>query len=158
MPRPSGRAYTAAPGACPGLDPGAAPPAPLTGKLLGRLPPSAMSKTSLLFAAVGLLLAALAVPLLRRRIRPNGWYGLRTPATLADEAVWYEANARSGRDLVLLGLFLLSLALLLPVVPTLPPSAHRGVLTAVLIGGVLLAGLVGWRRADRLLAERRGGH
>src|SRR5688572_8540710 len=97
-------------------------------------PPNATLMTTLLFAAVGLLLVAGAVPLLRRRVRPNGWYGLRTPATFADEAVWYEANAGSGRDLLLLGLLVLSLALLLPLVPTLPSSAHGGVLTAALVG------------------------
>jgi uncharacterized membrane protein len=113
-----------------------------------------MSNTALLFAAIGLFLAAFSVPLFRRRIRPNRWYGLRTPATFADEAVWYEANARSGRDLIVLGLLVLCLALLLPVLPVLPESAHGGVLTAALVGGVLLVAGVGWRRAERL---RRAG-
>ncbi len=115
-----------------------------------------MLTTTLLFAAIGLLLIVFAVPLIRRRVRPNGWYGLRTPATYADEAVWYEANARSGMDLLLVGLLVLSLALLLPLVPALPSSAHGGVLTAALVGGVLLAAVVGWRRAARLLADRAG--
>lgn len=34
---------------------------------------------------------------------PNRWYGLRLPATFADEQVWYDANAVGGRDMMLLG-------------------------------------------------------
>lgn len=49
------------------------------------------------FVGVGLLLVALGTPLVRRRIRPNWVYGVRVPATLADEWVWYEANAKSGK-------------------------------------------------------------
>ena len=51
---------------------------------------------AVVFALTGLLLAGLAVPLMRRRVPPNGLYGLRVAATFADEEVWYEANARSA--------------------------------------------------------------
>lgn len=49
----------------------------------------------------GPLLVLLAIPLWLRRIPPNRFYGVRTRETLADEALWYEVNARSGRDLAL---------------------------------------------------------
>lgn len=49
--------------------------------------------------ASGPLLVLLAIPLWLRRIPPNRFYGVRTRATLTDEALWYEVNARSGRDL-----------------------------------------------------------
>ena len=49
----------------------------------------------------GPLLVLLAIPLWLRRIPPNRFYGVRTRATLADEALWYDVNARSGRDLAL---------------------------------------------------------
>ena len=42
-----------------------------------------------------LVLMAVAVPLARRRVPPNAWYGLRVPATFADREVWYAANARA---------------------------------------------------------------
>lgn len=58
---------------------------------------------ALIFLATGLLIAALGVPLWRRRIRPNTLYGVRVPATFKDEWVWYEANARGGRDLMIAG-------------------------------------------------------
>jgi hypothetical protein len=58
--------------------------------------------------AVSLLEIGMAIPLIRRRVKPNGLYGVRTSDTFADEWVWYEANAASGRDLVRLGGFQLA--------------------------------------------------
>lgn len=49
----------------------------------------------------GPLLVLLAIPLWLRQIPPNRFYGVRTRATLGDEALWYDVNARSGRDLAL---------------------------------------------------------
>jgi hypothetical protein len=54
-----------------------------------------------LLVITGPLLVLLAIPLWLRLIPPNRFYGVRTRATLADEALWYEVNARSGRDLAL---------------------------------------------------------
>jgi hypothetical protein len=56
------------------------------------------------FGATALLLIGLSVPLIRRRVRPNRFYGFRTPATLKNEPLWYEVNARTGRDLLVVGL------------------------------------------------------
>ena len=53
---------------------------------------------------VSVLEIGLAIPLIRRRVKPNSLYGLRTSDTFADEWVWYEANAASGRDLLKLAL------------------------------------------------------
>jgi hypothetical protein len=44
--------------------------------------------------------ALIAVPLVLRKIRRNFFYGFRTRATLADDFVWYEANAHFGRGLI----------------------------------------------------------
>jgi hypothetical protein len=59
---------------------------------------------SVILVAAGVLIIGLGIPLWRRRIAPNWTYGVRFPATLADERVWYEINARGGRDLVFIGL------------------------------------------------------
>ena len=53
-----------------------------------------MNMVNLLFAGLSVLLVLVSLPLLFRRIPPNAFYGLRVPATYADEWVWYEANAR----------------------------------------------------------------
>jgi len=64
-------------------------------------------RTQIAFAGIGLFSIVGGGPLASRRVRPNRWYGLRIRATLADEHVWYEANAATGRDLILPGSVLL---------------------------------------------------
>jgi uncharacterized membrane protein len=51
-----------------------------------------------LFVVVGGLFIALAIPLILRKVPPNSLYGLRIPETLEDDRVWFEANARLGRE------------------------------------------------------------
>lgn len=113
-----------------------------------------MLPLSLIFAATGLLFVGLSVPLLRRRVPPNDLYGLRVPATFADEGVWYDANARSGRDLLVLGLLIVGCAAGLPLLTRLSPEAYGITMTALLVGGALTLCITGWRRARRLLQEQ----
>lgn len=110
----------------------------------------------LLFPAVGLLLTLLGWPLAARRIGPNPWYGLRVPATFADRQVWFDANAIAGRDLMVLGVLLLLVAVLLPRAFHLSDAAYGGVCAALLGVGALLMTVRGWRAANRLLRARRG--
>ena len=53
--------------------------------------------------ALSALFVGIAIPLVLRRIPPNRWYGLRVPATLTDERVWYEANVVAGWDFIRVG-------------------------------------------------------
>ena len=100
----------------------------------------------------GLLFIALAIPLIQKRIPKNHWFGLRIPATFANERVWYEANARMGRELLLLGILSIVLGILLSGIAT--SSSLPAMLWAVfLLGGVILVTVRGWRFANRLLEE-----
>jgi SdpI/YhfL family protein len=108
-----------------------------------------------LFPAVGLLLAVLGWPLAARLVPLNRWYGLRVPATLADEGVWYEANAVAGRDMMLLGGAVAILALALPHVARLDPTIYAGICAALLGLGSMILSIRGWRLANRLLREHR---
>jgi uncharacterized membrane protein len=92
-----------------------------------------------------------------RRVRPNRWYGLRVPATFADEQVWYDANAVAGRDMMVLGAVMVVVALALTRVPGLSLSAYAGVCAGILGVGSLVLAVRGWRLANRLLRERRRG-
>src|SRR5688572_16446387 len=43
-----------------------------------------------------LSIAALAIPMVLRRVPPNGLYGFRTTKTLSSTEAWYKANHVSG--------------------------------------------------------------
>ncbi len=52
---------------------------------------------SYVFCAV---IAAVAIPLTFRWVPPNPLYGVRTPTTMRDRGIWYDANAFGGRLLI----------------------------------------------------------
>ena len=47
--------------------------------------------------ACDLVLALVALPLALRKVQRNRAYGFRTPTTLSNDFLWYEANAHFGR-------------------------------------------------------------
>jgi len=110
----------------------------------------------IVFATIAVFSILVGLPLAGRRIRPNRWYGLRVPATFADDFVWYEANAVAGRDLVALGAVLLVVTLVLPQFVTLSPSRYAATCGGAFVIGSLALTIRGWRAANRLLKERRG--
>lgn len=107
------------------------------------------------FLAVGVLLIAVSIPLLMRRVGPNPVFGLRVPATFADPWVWYEANARSARDLVVLAVILIVVALALAPVRALTDDAYAACFGVLLGVGGVTAAVIGWRRANHMLEQRR---
>ena len=96
-----------------------------------------------LFVAIGLLYIALGVPLWRRRVRRNVWYGLRVPETLASDEVWYEANAICGKQFVQIGAALALLAAGLYFVPWSDPEDYALVLLGVLLVSTLVCAFWG---------------
>ena len=46
---------------------------------------------------VGLLLIILCVPLVKRKIKMNKWYGMRYPEAFKSEEDWYRINEYGGR-------------------------------------------------------------
>ena len=96
------------------------------------------------FAASGLLIVGLGIPLARRSVRPNHFYGLRIPATLNNETVWYEANAGAGRDMIVAGLAIVVVAMLVFLA-----GVPDRVAVFVNIGFVLLATVVDCVRSAR---------
>ncbi|RMD62291.1 SdpI family protein [Candidatus Parcubacteria bacterium] len=99
---------------------------------------------------LGVLFIVLAIPLIRRRVPPNHWYGLRVPATFAHERVWYEANARMGRDLLVLGILVIALGALL-YGATMPAWLSVLLWSAFVLSGVIFVTVRSWRFANHLL-------
>ena len=56
-----------------------------------------------LFASTGLLFVGLGIPLMRKRVPPNPYYGFRTKRTMSDPDIWYEINRVQGNDLFVAG-------------------------------------------------------
>jgi uncharacterized membrane protein len=109
-----------------------------------------------MFPLLGIVFVVLALPLAARRVPPNRWYGLRVPATFADTAVWYEANAATGKDMVGFGAVATVITLVLPHVARLRTETYALACAAVFGLGSLVLAVRGWRLANRLLRQRRG--
>ena len=92
----------------------------------------------LLFIGLGVLSIVIGIPLARRLVPPNRWYGVRIPATLRNPAIWYEINAKSGRDLIWLGATLIVVAVALPRVTALPPGGYVAVITVAFVVASLI--------------------
>jgi hypothetical protein len=109
------------------------------------------------FPAIGGALVALGLSMACRWVPPNRWYGLRLPATRADHSVWYDANAACGRELVVLGVALLAVALALQRLAGLPDLGYVAACLGVLALGSLIVVQRGIRVAERLRRARPRG-
>ena len=45
----------------------------------------------------------LGIPMAKRKIKPNPYYGFKTQKTLSDENIWYIANEYAGKLLIKIG-------------------------------------------------------
>ncbi len=104
---------------------------------------------SVLYILTGLLLIGVSVPLVRRRVRPNPLYGFRTPKTLGDEEIWYDANEFSGRMLLRAGAVTFLGAMVLAFMP-LPFAAKALADAAVTLVSVLWASAVSFAYLQKL--------
>jgi len=70
----------------------------------------------LIFVLAGFMEVILGFPLLFEKIKPNWFYGFRTPKTMSNKDIWYKSNKYLGRDFIIAGIILIigSLFLLIP--------------------------------------------
>ena len=93
----------------------------------------------ILFISSGLLLAALSVPLILRRIGPNPLYGFRVKRTLEDPAVWYPVNAYAAKRLLVVGLGISVSASLLFFAPGIDLDVYAWSCAGIGLAGILVA-------------------
>ena len=86
-----------------------------------------------MYVCIGLLFLGLAVPLIRRRVPPNAWYGFRVPKTLQNASVWYPVNEYSGKQLYRTGMLLILVAFVSALVPKMPVETYLIINTTVFI-------------------------
>ena len=101
-----------------------------------------MAWTILFFAGLSILLMALSIPMIRRRVKPNAWYGFRIPLTLNDPDIWYPANRYAGQLLLAYALVLLVVTFGLPFFLSNLPEESATDVYALSVAVVALAGLV----------------
>jgi len=53
----------------------------------------------LMFIVFGLILAGISIPMILRRIPPNGLYGFRVKKTMENPEIWYKVNEHFGKRL-----------------------------------------------------------
>jgi uncharacterized membrane protein len=117
-----------------------------------------MALSVLIFTGACLLMIGLSIPLIRGRVKPNAWYGLRVSYTVDNPDVWYPANRYAGKLLLVYGLVLLGVTLGLPLLldPDLMGPAADAYLTSitiVLLAGILIVLGLSWRYARKLAEE-----
>ncbi|MFH1074862.1 MAG: SdpI family protein [Candidatus Firestonebacteria bacterium] len=81
-------------------------------------------KIGLVNIFVGFLIIILCIPLVKRKIKMNRWYGMRIPKSFKSEENWYKINEYGGRifiywsiPIVLIGIISLFL----------PPLGEKGI-------------------------------
>jgi len=85
------------------------------------------------------LLILVAIPLALRKVPRNVAYGFRTRATLADDGVWFAANAHFGRGLIVWSLCGIVVAYIIYVLEPFPPAVFLPVSLLVLVVPSLVA-------------------
>ena len=100
-----------------------------------------MSRTTIVFGylyfGLGLLFAAVAVPLIFGRVPRNPWYGVRIHAAFESDEAWYRINRHGGKSLLGLGCTLVAVGVF--IVRFLPPEPRLPlVLGLALLPGLLL--------------------
>jgi uncharacterized membrane protein len=104
--------------------------------------------------AAGVVLMALGVPLYLRRVPPNPVYGIRVRATRVDDRIWYEVNARAGRDLIVIAaVYLATLALAVRLGESWIPAFRVLGPLAVLVVGLIADTVILMATAKRLAGD-----
>ena len=59
------------------------------------------------FVFIGAVFIVLGIPLLLEKVKPNWFYGFRTPTTINKKNLWYNVNKQVGRDFIIAGIIII---------------------------------------------------
>ena len=107
----------------------------------------------LFFLLTGLLFVLLSIPMIKRRVKPNAWYGFRIPETTDNPEIWYPANVYAGKGLRISGLLTMIASLITLLIPGLTFDGYAMVVMGVMLAGVLMTLALSIRYAKVLAAE-----
>lgn len=103
----------------------------------------------IVYIVSGLLLAALALPLMAKKIKPNPFYGFRVQQTLDDPSVWYAVNQYAGKQQLAAGLGIAAVALIFYFIPGINLDTYA--LACLAVMAVLMTAAV--TRSARYLSK-----
>lgn len=86
-----------------------------------------------LFVVSGLLLSGISIPMILKKIKPNGLYGFRVKKTLENPDIWYAVNSYSGKWLLATGLLVTAAAVGLIFLPALSVDVYALSVLAVFV-------------------------
>jgi SdpI/YfhL protein family len=109
------------------------------------------------YVPLGVLVAALGIPMIGRKIPPNSWYGFRVSKTLNDPKVWYDANEFSGRCLFGLGVVMSLAGLVLFFIPAIDSIIYALICNAITLVGVAVSVFLSYRYLNRITNTLRYG-
>jgi SdpI/YfhL protein family len=110
-----------------------------------------MYGVAILDMVVGLVFLGFCIPLVQRRIGRNGFYGFRTPRTLASDKAWYAVNHGAGKvgvyisvGMVIFGMLLALLGIVQALLPSTMSDNMEDALLIAAIGApaVFVIGLI----------------
>jgi hypothetical protein len=110
----------------------------------------AMKTLLILYVLSGAMLAAVAAPLMLRRVPPNPLYGFRVPKTLNNPNVWYEINAYSGTHLFWIGLGTIVFTAALSLIPHLSVGTYALACATFVLGSLAVSLFFSFRYLNRL--------
>ena len=92
----------------------------------------------IIYFCVGLLFIAISIPLIKRKVKINHWYGIRLPETMKSEEVWYEVNEICGKHLLIFGIIICLISILFYCGNFFTPFITTIIFTSALLVGVLI--------------------
>lgn len=108
-----------------------------------------MTAMLVMYAIFGLLMVALAVPLLMGKVPPNPWYGFHVPSTLSDERLWYKVNRYTARWLLASGVITALGAVAFYFVPGLTVDRYAWLCLAAFLASFIPLIVFSWRYLQR---------
>src|SRR5689334_22440538 len=90
-------------------------------------------------------MVVLSVPLIRRRVKPNFFYGYRMSVTLGNPDLWYDVTAYFGRLLAATGVVVALLAVVLYIAGGVDVKDYATDCAVVLLIGLFVSLGLSWR-------------
>ncbi len=104
----------------------------------------------IIFFFTGIFLSGLAIPLIRKKVKIDSWYGIKVPDATINEKIWYKVNAIMGRYLFVFGIVISVISLNFTINPLNYEYKMVYTLTGILILGTMLFIKLSYNTAERI--------